>query len=105
MSSPRLTEILTAAADAMEDGMDPFDTAFLADNHVTLDECMTMAELLALGARLVAFGLEHPDVARGALNDAALASAYGALNDALMKWTPLVEQHGGDTRGSAGADI
>lgn len=93
MANPRLVEILTAAADAMEDGMDPFDTAFLADNRVSLEECFTMADLLALGARLVAFGLQHPDVARGALNGAAVTSACGALNAALMKWKPLVENH------------
>lgn len=95
MRNTRLVEILAAAADAMESGVDPFDTAFLVVNRVSVDESYVMGDLLALGARLVAFGLEHPDVARGALNSVHSAPACGALNDALMKWTPLVERQGG----------
>lgn len=88
----RLVELLNHAADAMEDGQDPFNHAFLRDNRVSLEEVFTMGELIALGARLVAFGLEHPEVARGALNGAHLASARQALDDALMKWQPLVRE-------------
>jgi hypothetical protein len=94
----RLVGILTAAADAMEAGMDPFDTAFLVDNQVSLDESYVMGDLMALGARLIALGLEHPEIARGAVDGAHLASAYGALNDALARWAPLVGQGGGGER-------
>lgn len=87
----RLIDLLNHAADAMENGQDPFDHGFLGEHAVTLDECFTMAELIALGARLVAFGLENPKVARGALNGAHMAAAYQALNNSLAKWAPLAE--------------
>jgi hypothetical protein len=88
----RLIELLNRAADAMDDGMDPFDHGFLAEHGVTLEECFTMAELLAVGARLVAFGLENPKIARGALDGAHMAAAYQALNRSLTKWQPLVAE-------------
>lgn len=98
MSNSRLIELLNRAADAMEDGQDPFDLSFLSDHDVAAYECITMADLLALGARLVAFGLDNPKIALGAINGARMAAAYQALTDALDKWKPLVEQVGGDTR-------
>lgn len=49
----RSADLLELAADALDDGRDPFSTAFLADNGVTFDEAATLSELLALGARVV----------------------------------------------------
>ncbi len=58
MSSPcvlsdRTVEVLAAATAALEAGTDPFSEGFLAEHAVTLDECSSLAELLALGARLI----------------------------------------------------
>lgn len=78
-----MTDLVSAAADAMEAGCDPFHTSFLTDHDVTFDECMTLSEILAVGARLVAFGIENPTVMLGALNGAQMAAAYQQLSAAL----------------------
>lgn len=56
----RRTELLNAAADALDDGQIPLVDPFLSEHEVTLDECFSLAQQLAIGARLVAYGLEHP---------------------------------------------
>jgi hypothetical protein len=61
----RRTELLTAAAGALDDGRDPLAPPFLDDHEVTLDECFFLAEQLAIGARLVAYGLDHPQSPEG----------------------------------------
>ena len=53
-------DLLRAAADALDDGRDPLTNPFLADNDVTLDQCYSLAEQLAIGARIVAEGIEKP---------------------------------------------
>lgn len=53
-------ELLRRAADALDESEDPFAGSFLRTNDVTADECMTLAEQLALGARIVAYAIEHP---------------------------------------------
>lgn len=75
----RSTTLLRAAADALDDGRDPFDAAFLVLHEVTLDEVYSLGELMAVGARLVAWGLEHPEQAVAALNGARLQGAYEQL--------------------------
>jgi len=55
----------TLAAEALNDGRDPLTTPFLSENHVTFDECYSLAEHLAIGARLVASGLDDPYTAVG----------------------------------------
>jgi len=61
----RRTELLNAAAEALEAGEDPLATPFLSEHGVTLDECVSLAQQLAIGARLVAYGLEHPRETEG----------------------------------------
>lgn len=56
----RRTELLMAAADALESGDDPFSGAFLGEHEVTSDECINLAQQLAIGARVVARGLDSP---------------------------------------------
>jgi hypothetical protein len=84
----RSIELLKTAADALLDGRDPFCDSWLSDNDVTLDECMTLAEQLAAGATILAWAMEHPKQALGAVNGAHMAAAYEALNAALAKWNP-----------------
>ncbi|HXJ24453.1 MAG TPA: hypothetical protein VNH17_02075 [Streptosporangiaceae bacterium] len=52
-------KLLELAADALERGEDPFSTAFLGKHEVEFDQCMSMAEQLAIGARIVARALTH----------------------------------------------
>lgn len=88
----RMTELMHLAADALDEGMDPFNQAFLAEHDVTFDECMSLAEMLATAGRLFAYALDNPTIARGAVNGAHMAAAYQALNAALEKWQPAAGQ-------------
>jgi hypothetical protein len=56
----RRAELLTKAADALDDGIDPFTDGWLSENRVSSDECLSLAQQLAIGARVVAYGLDHP---------------------------------------------
>lgn len=93
MTDPRLATLLGAAADALDNGCDPLDEGFLADHLVaTNEERATLASLLALGARLVSFGLDRPDLAAAALDGTHLAGAPEDLVHSLARWRPLTEQ-------------
>jgi hypothetical protein len=83
-----MTDLLNAAATTLDDGGDPFSEGFLAAHEVTFDECMSLAGLLATGARLVAYPLENPGAAEGSVRGANTAVAYQTLNAALAKWRP-----------------
>jgi hypothetical protein len=61
----RSAELLLAAAEALEDNSDPFTGAFLGEHEVTFDECMSLAQQLAIGARIMAHGIEHPRSEQG----------------------------------------
>jgi hypothetical protein len=82
----RHTDLLKTAADALSDGRDPFAADFLVEHEVTLDEVYDLSDLMAVGARLVAWGLEHPEQAVAALNGARLQGAYEALRGGLDKY-------------------
>lgn len=81
----RTSDLLHSAAEALEDGQDPLATPFLAEHGVTYDECMDLADLLAMGARLTAWALEHPDEALGAVTGAQVAGSYRRLNEHLAR--------------------
>jgi hypothetical protein len=68
-TAARRTELLMAAAATLDDGGIPLMDPFLSAHGVTLDECFDLAEQLAIGARVVAWGLAHPqsDEARAVL--------------------------------------
>jgi hypothetical protein len=83
-----MTDLADLAADALDDGRNPFEHQFLADNDITFDECMSLAGIFATGGRLFAYALDHPNIARGAVTGAHTAAAYEALNTALEKWRP-----------------
>ena len=61
----RRTELLLAAAEALEAGDDPFGGGFLAEHDVTSSECINLARQLAIGARVVAEGLNRPRSPQG----------------------------------------
>jgi hypothetical protein len=58
-------ELLRRAADALDNGQIPLMNPFLSDNDVTLDQCFSLAEHLALGARIVAAGIRDPRSPQG----------------------------------------
>lgn len=79
----RSVDLLKRAADALEAGTDPFSTGWLADNNVTFAECMDLSESLAIGARLLAWVIEHPRESAAALNGAQMATVHRLLRGAL----------------------
>jgi hypothetical protein len=56
----RSVTLLTEAARVLDDGGIPLMDPFLSEHEVTLDEAYSLAEKLALGARIVAAGLADP---------------------------------------------
>jgi hypothetical protein len=57
--------LLRAAAGALDEGTDPFATSWLVEHNVTLEQCFSLSELLAIGARIVAKGIEDPRSLQG----------------------------------------
>jgi hypothetical protein len=57
--------LLREAADALDEGTDPFSTGWLSEHEVTMDQCMNLAKQLAIGARIVARGIEKPTSEQG----------------------------------------
>jgi hypothetical protein len=57
--------LLRAAADALEEGTDPFSTAFLTEHGVTFEQASSLADQLAIGARIMARGIEKPHSEQG----------------------------------------
>jgi hypothetical protein len=47
----RKIELLTKAAEALEEMRDPFSHEFLVENNVTADECFYMSDILAASLR------------------------------------------------------
>ena len=43
----RMDQLLDQATQPLEDGTDPFNASWLAENDVTSDECMTLGETMA----------------------------------------------------------
>jgi hypothetical protein len=66
-------ELLRKAAEALEAGEDPFNDNFLSRNEVTFDQCMSLGQQLAIGARIVAEGIEHPRSPEGHVMVLAMA--------------------------------
>jgi hypothetical protein len=75
----RSVELLNAAADTMDDYSDPFHHTFLVEHDVTADECLSLSDHLAIGARIVAWAIEHPAQAAAALNAAKLSALVDVL--------------------------
>jgi len=73
----RSTDLLRKAAEALEDGRDPLANPFLSEHDVTLDECYSLAEQLAIGARLVAEGFDNPKSESGQAVLMSMARNHG----------------------------
>lgn len=81
----RSSELLKAAADALDDGRNPLANPFLSDHDVTLDECYSLAEWLAVGARLMAWAIENPRQAKTAVSGATDAMRMDVITRVLGK--------------------
>jgi hypothetical protein len=80
----RMGDLLNKAADYLdEEQCSPFCDAFLTANHVTFDECMTMANLMAAGARLLGWALNNPKDASAVIEGAAMGAKHKAFMDAM----------------------
>jgi hypothetical protein len=75
----RMPDLLRKAADALDDGQIPLMNPFLADNDVTFTECMDMADLMAVGARVVAWALDNPRHAAAAFQGARMEQVADLL--------------------------
>lgn len=64
----RQVELLTAAANALQDGQDPLATPFLTAHAVTLQESFDLADNLTAGALIFADAIRHPAVATAVLS-------------------------------------
>jgi hypothetical protein len=67
------SELLRAAAEALDEGTDPLCQSFLSEHEVTFDQCMALAGQLAIGARMVARAIERPRSAEGLAMFATIA--------------------------------
>lgn len=81
----RTSELLKAAADALEEQRSPFDGSFLTEHGVTYDECMDLADSLAIGARLYAWAIENPQQAVAAAEGASIGMRLDLIKRALEK--------------------
>jgi len=68
----RMSDLLRDAAEALDDGQIPLMNPFLSEHDVTFDECMDLAELLAVGAQVVAWAIDNPKAAAAAFNGAQM---------------------------------
>jgi hypothetical protein len=58
-------ELLLAAADELDDFSSPFNDEWLTKHEVTFDQCMSLSQQLAIGARIMAHGIENPTSEQG----------------------------------------
>jgi hypothetical protein len=85
MTMSRSTELLKAAAEALESGEDPFGFSFLSEHDVESGECLDLADSLALGARLMAWAMDNPKQAVVAVQGASNWMSMDAITRALSK--------------------
>ena len=81
----RSSELLKAAADALENGEDPFGGHFLGEHEVESGECMGLADKLAMGARLIAWVQENPKLAIAAAQGAGIGLQSHAFMEAMAR--------------------
>jgi len=80
-----MADLMEEAADYLENGGDPFGSSFLCDHGVTADECMTMADQLAAGARIMAWVQRNPLKAAKFAETGSAGMALDAITQALAR--------------------
>jgi len=81
----RMPDLLREAADALDDGRIPLMNPFLSEHDVSFEECMNMADFLALGARLMAWVVENPKHAAVAFQGAADSVSMTVITETLRR--------------------
>ncbi len=81
----RIAQLLREAAAHLENMGDPFSESWLRAHKVTDDECSTLSETLAVGARIVAWILDHPQEAGTLINSAHLVAVQHELTTAAQR--------------------
>jgi len=81
----RQSDLLKAAADALDDGRSPLEGAFLTEHEVTLDELYGLAGWMAIGSRLMAWAIENPAQARAAAAGATDGMRMDTITRVLRK--------------------
>lgn len=89
----RQSDLLKSAAEALEQGEDPFGTSFLGQHDVTFDECMDLADKLAAGARIVAWISENPRAAAKFAECGSAGMALDAIAEALSRIKVTTPDH------------
>jgi hypothetical protein len=79
----RMADLLDKAAEALEQGDDPFHFSFLSEHEVESGECIDMASLMATGARIMAWVSRNPAKAGAFMEHGASGLAYKAFMDAM----------------------
>ncbi len=75
----RSFDLLYRAANALEDGIDPFESSWLSENEVTLDEAYDLSDQLALGARMLIASRKDMSSRPGGLSIGAAAIVAGLM--------------------------
>lgn len=83
----RIADLLNKSADALDLGQDPLTNPFLRANEVTFNECLDLADNLALGARIVAWAHENPRLFGQALRGASEEMRLQVIIDILKRWS------------------
>lgn len=81
----RHADLLDAVADELEEGKSPLNHTFLVEHDVTADECMDLADSLALSARLLVWAMRNPRKAVVAAQGAGDFLLMDAITRALSK--------------------
>jgi hypothetical protein len=81
----RSSKLLRAAADALENGVDPFSAGFLSEHDVTFDEVSDLADRMAIGAQVTAWAIENPRRAMRIVQAGLLGARADVINEALTK--------------------
>jgi cysteine synthase len=77
----RSTELLQAAARTLEDGCNPFETSWLVEHEVTIDEVYDLSDQLALGARMLLAA--RKGLTSGHSNPMAAAAILAGITEGL----------------------
>lgn len=79
----RLGDLAKLAAEALADGRDPFDHAFLVEHNVKADECLDLSDRIA--SAILAFEAMTPTEQAIALAKSALPSGMAELFEAQVR--------------------
>lgn len=90
--STRESELLRLAAEAMDDGRSPFDSGFLIEHGVTLDEVYDLSETIARATRIYLALRKRPEWLTVLTIETALGREAGARAEATMAMKRITDR-------------